>query len=140
MKGLSPERRARIDTEIDRLHNESETLQELRKARELTQVEIAKALNIRQASVAQMEKRSDLLISTLRGYVESKGGTLRLIVEFPDRAPMQIGGIGELDDGAKTKDNTRLIQSPDKGRKEETRKGAVDRKSEKNVPSDKEIR
>ena len=98
MKGLSPERRARIDAETDRLHNEYKTLQELRKARELTQVEIAKALNIRQASVAQMEKRSDLLISTLRGYIEGMGGTLKLVVEFPDRAPTQIAGIGDIDD------------------------------------------
>ena len=52
MKELSAERRARIDAETDRLHNEYKTLQKLRKARELTQVEIAKALNIRQASEA----------------------------------------------------------------------------------------
>ena len=45
-----------------------------------------------------MEKRSDLLISTLRGYIEGMGGTLKLVVEFPDRAPMQIAGIGELGD------------------------------------------
>ena len=96
MKGLSAGRRARIDAETDRLHNEYKTLQELRKARELTQVEIAKALNIRQASVAQMEKRSDLLISTLRGYIEGMGGTLKLVVEFPDCAPLEIGEIGEL--------------------------------------------
>lgn len=102
MKGLSAERRARIDAETDRLHDEYKTLQELRKARELTQVEIAKALNIRQASVAQMEKRSDLLISTLRGYIEGMGGTLKLVVEFPDRAPMQIGGFGELGDARRT--------------------------------------
>ena len=45
MKGLSPERRARIDAETDRLHDEYKTLQELRHARELTQVEIAKTRN-----------------------------------------------------------------------------------------------
>ena len=86
MKDMPAERRAQIDAETDRLHEEYKTLQELRKARELTQVEIAKTLNIRQASVAQMEKRSDLMISTLRGYIESMGGKLRLVVEFPDRA------------------------------------------------------
>ena len=96
MRGLPAARRARIDAETDRLHDEYRTLQELRKARDLTQVEIARTLNIRQASVAQMEKRSDLMISTLRGYIEGMGGTLKLVVEFPDRAPVQIGGIGEL--------------------------------------------
>lgn len=96
MEGLPAERRARIEAEADRLHEEYKTLQELRKARELTQVEIANSLNIRQATVAQMEKRSDLMISTLRGYIEGMGGKLKLVVEFPDRAPMQIAGIGEL--------------------------------------------
>ena len=109
MKGLPAERRARIDAETDRLHNEYKTLQELRKARELTQVEIAKALNIRQASVAQMEKRSDLLISTLRGYIEGMGGTLKLVVEFPDRAPMQIGGIGDVGETMSSKNGARRL-------------------------------
>ena len=107
MAGLPAARRARIDTETDRLHDEYKTLQELRHARELTQVEIATALNIRQASVAQMEKRSDLMISTLRGYIEGMGGTLKLVVEFPDRAPVQIGGIGELDDAVPSKNHAR---------------------------------
>jgi len=80
-------RPVRLDTapgETARLHDEYKTLQELRRARELTQVEIARALNIRQASVAQMEKRSDLMISTLRGYIEGMGGTLNI------RAPVAV--------------------------------------------------
>ena len=93
--GLPAARRARIHAETDRLHDEYKTLQELRKARELTQIEIAKALNIRQASVAQMEERSDLMTSTLRGYIESMGGKLLLVVELPDRAPAYIDSIGE---------------------------------------------
>ena len=109
MKGLPPERRARIDAETDRLHAEYKTLQELRKARELTQVEIARALNIRQASVAQMEKRSDLLISTLRGYIEGMGGTLKLVVEFPDHAPVQIGGIAEISNAEHSCSGTRTF-------------------------------
>lgn len=79
------ERRARIAAEADRLQAEYRTLKELRKARELTQVQLAEALGIRQATVAQMEKRSDLLLSTLRGYVEAMGGPLKLIVEFPGK-------------------------------------------------------
>ena len=47
MKGLSAERQAQINAETDSLHDEYKTLQELRRARELTQVEIARALNIR---------------------------------------------------------------------------------------------
>jgi hypothetical protein len=38
-----------------------------------------------QEGVSKIEKRSDLLISTLRGYVEAMGGSLSIIAEFPDR-------------------------------------------------------
>ena len=95
MARLPPERRARIEAEADRLHAEYQTLKDLRKARELTQARLAEALGIRQATVAQFEKRSDLMISTLRSYVEAMGGRLRLTVEFPDKATVSLEGLGE---------------------------------------------
>ena len=90
-------RRKRILAEADRLHGEYLTLQELRKAKRVTQTQLAEALNIRQATIAQMEKRSDLMISTLRSYVEAMGGRLNLIVEFPDRLPVHLGGLGDIE-------------------------------------------
>ena len=66
LNALPQARRERIEAETDRLHAEYLTLQELRKARELTQVQLAETLNIRQATVAQMEKRSDLMFCKLR--------------------------------------------------------------------------
>lgn len=96
MAELAPDRRARIEAETDRLYEEHLTLQELRKAKALTQVQLAEILNIRQATVAQMEKRSDLMLSTLRSYVEAMGGRLNLVVEFPDREPVSLAGLGDL--------------------------------------------
>jgi transcriptional regulator with XRE-family HTH domain len=98
LAALPEERRARIEAEADRLQAEYRTLKELRKARELTQVQLAEALGIRQATVAQMEKRSDLLLSTLRGYVEAMGGHLRLIVEFPGKPTISLEGLGDADE------------------------------------------
>lgn len=95
--GLAPERRERIEAETERLHQEYLSLQQLRKAKELTQVQLAETLGIRQATVAKMEKRSDLMISTLRSYVEAMGGRLNLIVEFPDRLPVHLGGLGDIE-------------------------------------------
>ena len=66
MARLAPERRARIEAEADRLHAEYQTLKDLRKARDRTQAQLAESLGIRQATIAQLEKRSDLMISTLR--------------------------------------------------------------------------
>jgi transcriptional regulator with XRE-family HTH domain len=69
------------------------TLQELRQARKLTQVRLAKALGISQDGVSRLEKRSDLLLSTLRKSVEAMGGNLSLVAEFPDREPRVLSGI-----------------------------------------------
>ena len=98
MAQLPPGRRARIEAEADRLHGEYLTLRDLRKAKELTQEQVAETLGIRQATVAQLEKRSDLLLSTLRSYVEAMGGRLRLLVEFPGRPPIALEGLGDADE------------------------------------------
>lgn len=95
---LPEARRERILAEADRLHAEYLTLQELRKAKKLTQAQLAEVLNIRQATIAQMEKRSDLMLSTLRSYVEAMGGKLSLMVEFPDRAPVSLEGFGDTEE------------------------------------------
>jgi len=71
------------------------TLRELRKARKLTQVRIAKTLGIKQDSVSRLEKRSDVLLSTLRKTVEAMGGTLSLVAQFPDRGPVLLSALSE---------------------------------------------
>jgi transcriptional regulator with XRE-family HTH domain len=97
MAQLLPERRAAVEAEAARLQTEYLTLQDLRKARKLTQGQLAQVLGKSQVTIAQMEKRSDLLLSTLRSYVEAMGGHLNLTVEFPDREPVQIEGLSDID-------------------------------------------
>ncbi|MEA2874646.1 MAG: hypothetical protein QOH67_4950 [Hyphomicrobiales bacterium] len=94
---LSPGRRKKVEARAAQLIAEEMTLQQLRHARHLTQQKIAKSLNIGQEGVSKLEKRSDLLISTLREYVEAMGGNLSLIAEFPDREPVLLSGIIEHD-------------------------------------------
>ena len=96
MKELSPDRRKKIETRTARLVAEEMTLQELRRARKLTQVRMAKALRISQDGVSRLEKRTDLLLSTLRKSVEAMGGSLSLIAEFPDRGPVVLSGIASV--------------------------------------------
>ncbi|MCY4148538.1 MAG: XRE family transcriptional regulator [Gammaproteobacteria bacterium] len=91
------ERRQRIFTEADRLHAEYMTLQDIRKAKMLTQVQLVESLNIRQATVAQTEKRSNMLLSTLRNYIEAMGGQLLLTVEFPDRPHVVLKGLSDIE-------------------------------------------
>lgn len=96
-KELSPARGKKIAARAAQLIAEEMTLQELRQARKLTQVYIAKALGITQDGVSRLEKRSDLLLSTLRKAVEAMGGNLSLVAEFPDRDPVVLSGIADDD-------------------------------------------
>lgn len=59
-------------------------LNELRKARRLTQEELARRLGTRQANVSKLERRSDVRVSTLREVVEAMGGELRITAHFAD--------------------------------------------------------
>lgn len=86
-------RRKRVEARAAVLIAEEMTLQELRQARKLTQVRLAKTLGISQDGVSRLEKRSDLLLSTLRKSVEAMGGNLSLVAEFPDREPVVLSGI-----------------------------------------------
>jgi len=99
---LPPDQQAEIAAEAARLRAEYLTLRDLRKARELTQVQLAQTLGQQQVSIAKLEKRSDLLLSTLRRYVEAMGGRLNLVVEFPDREPVVLKGIGDTDEKSVT--------------------------------------
>jgi len=101
MKELSPAQRKKIKARAAELIAEEMTLRELRRARKLTQVKMAKTLGVTQDSVSRLEKRSDLLLSTLRKTVEAMGGNLSLVAEFPDRPPVVLSGIAE--DGLRPK-------------------------------------
>lgn len=59
-------------------------LRELRKARGLSQVELAKLLEKQQGEVSKLEQRSDVKLSTVRTVVEKMGGKMTIIVTFPD--------------------------------------------------------
>ena len=74
---------------------EEMSLRELRKARKLTQARVAKLLGITQDSVSRLEKRSDLLLSTLRKTIKAMGGDVRIVAEFPDRAPVVVSRLSE---------------------------------------------
>jgi transcriptional regulator with XRE-family HTH domain len=94
---LSPAQRKKIERRAAQLVAEEMTLRQLRRARKLTQQKIAKSLKIGQEGVSKLEQRTDLLLSTLRSYVNAVGGSLTLIAEFPDRAPVVLSGIADVE-------------------------------------------
>jgi transcriptional regulator with XRE-family HTH domain len=93
---LSPTQRKKVETRAAQLIAEEMTLQQLRQACKLTQQKVARSLRIGQEGVSKIEKRSDLLISTLRDFVKAMGGELSLVVEFPNRKPVILSGIAEF--------------------------------------------
>ena len=97
MKGLSPARRKKIEARASALIAEEMSLRDLRQALTLTQERMAETLGIGQDGISRLEKRSDLLLSTLRSYMEAMGGQLSLIAEFPDRKPVTLSGLSTMD-------------------------------------------
>ena len=75
---LSRQKSAQLEREMN--------LAELRRAMKLSQDEIAALLNISQSSVAKMEKRADMLVGTLRRFVQAMGGDLEMIAHFPEES------------------------------------------------------
>jgi DNA-binding XRE family transcriptional regulator len=93
IKSLPAAERRAIKKRAAELLAEEMTLQELRRAREMTQVKMAKKLGVAQKQISEIEKRTDMHISTLRRSIEAMGGTLALVAEFPDRKPVKLTGI-----------------------------------------------
>ena len=97
LEDFTPEQRERIDQRTEELLREYYTLEALRKARDLTQKTLAERLNINQENVSRLERRSDIMLSTLRNHIKAMGGDLSLVVQFPGQEPVQLIGLGEDD-------------------------------------------
>lgn len=82
-KGFTPERRHRIDETKRQLLAEM-PLHELRRARALTQQELAQMLKVNQPAISKLEQRTDVYISSLRSYIEAVGGKLKIVADFPE--------------------------------------------------------
>ena len=81
MSPASQERaRARTGQMLEEL-----ALQELRKVLNLTQEQVAEAMQMNQAAVSKMEHQSDIYVSTLRKFVQALGGHVKIVASFPDR-------------------------------------------------------
>jgi transcriptional regulator with XRE-family HTH domain len=92
---LNAAQRKKIEERAAELTAEEMSLRDLRKARKLTQARVAKTLGITQDSVSRLEKRSDLLLSTLRKTVKAMGGDVRILADFPDRDPVLLTKLSE---------------------------------------------
>ena len=102
---LPADRRAKIAGRARQLIGEEMALRQLRKARKLTQEQVARTLKIGQDGVSRLESRSDFFISTLQSYVKAMGGELRIVAEFKDGV-VSISGLGIEEDAIPAKPPT----------------------------------
>lgn len=93
---MSPERRKKIHARTKEMLAEM-PIHALRRARQLSQEEIAEILDIKQGSVSKLERRTDLYISTLRRYIEAMGGELELQAHFPEGS-VTIANLGQINE------------------------------------------
>jgi hypothetical protein len=93
---LPANERRKIAARAKQLVAEELSLRDLRKAIGKTQTAVARQLKVGQDAVSKLEMRSDMYISTLRGFVEAMGGELELVAQFPNRPPVRLEELGGL--------------------------------------------
>ena len=94
MASLPAARRRKINARVAEIVAEEMSLQDLRKAMSRTQVSLARQLGVGQDSISRLERRTDMLLSTLSGHVRALGGSLHLVAELPNRPPVRISELG----------------------------------------------
>ena len=95
-KEFSSERKRKVESIKSELLAEM-ALHELRRARSLSQEDLAKRLRVNQPAIAKMERRTDIYVSSLRSYIEAAGGRLKIVAEFPEGevAISNFSSVGE---------------------------------------------
>jgi DNA-binding XRE family transcriptional regulator len=97
---MRPESLARSEAKAKQMIEEM-PLDELRKARELTQEHLAKVLGVKQSAISKMERRTDVYVSTLSDFIRAMGGELEIRAVFPDGS-VRINQFGD-ESGARTR-------------------------------------
>jgi predicted XRE-type DNA-binding protein len=85
-----PQAKARYDAVLAEIAARQATLRRLREARALTQSTLAELLEMDQSEVSRLERRSDMLLSTLKRFIEATGGERHLVVRYPDSGAVEL--------------------------------------------------
>ncbi len=96
-KAETPERRARINSKKKEILAEVR-LQDLRRARSMSQAMLAQAMDVAQSEVSKIEHRTDVYVGTIRRYLEAMGGSLHITVVFPEGEEVEITQFSDIVD------------------------------------------
>src|ERR1035441_8224501 len=97
ISALPAARRRKIERQAAQIMNEHMSLQELRRARKLTQTKLAKSLGTAQKNISELERRTDMHISTDRKSVETIHFKVSAGSHFPNGAPIKLIGLAEIE-------------------------------------------
>jgi hypothetical protein len=103
---LTPARRAKVERLASEMAAEM-PLQSLRRALDLSQVQLAETLNLDQPGISRLEKQTDMLVSTLGRYISAMGGRLEIRAVFP-QGEVAISGLGDIRKSAALAKSTAL--------------------------------
>ncbi len=101
MNDLTDEERAsvdRISAEMDAAdRHHAMTLAAVRLAAHKTQTDVAKSLSVTQGAVARTEGREDMLLSTLRSYLEAVGAdmTIRVTLATGETCDLSLADLSD---------------------------------------------
>lgn len=94
--------REQIDERVER---KRATLQEVRRARGLTQAQLAESLGTEQGDISKIERRQNLYLSTLARFISATGGQLRITAVYGETEV-------DLDILESTDENSELTKKP----------------------------
>jgi DNA-binding XRE family transcriptional regulator len=94
----TPEAQARIEARHQSLVAEARGLKSLREIAQRSQAEMAGSMGIKQPTVHRIEGQADVMLSTLRRYVEAAGGSLEINVKLPGHPRIRLTGLADLHD------------------------------------------
>jgi transcriptional regulator with XRE-family HTH domain len=92
---IPEDRRVGIESRVQEAQREL-PLHEIRRARSLTQVQLAEEMGASQGEISAIERRTDHYVSTLRRYVTAMGGELEIVARFPHGEAIKIQRFGEI--------------------------------------------
>ncbi|HLF62293.1 MAG TPA: XRE family transcriptional regulator [Saprospiraceae bacterium] len=93
IKNLPKARQKRIRAKADSYIREYESLKALRKVLGFTQDTLATRQGVKQVNISNLEKRTDMHISTLKKYVEAMGCELEITIRIPDKTQVRIENL-----------------------------------------------
>lgn len=92
------EKQEKIKVKATEYIREYKKLSDLRKQLGVTQEMIARHQGVKQVNISNLEKRNDMLISTLKKYVESIGGQLEINIRL---SPTEVATVKDLNPARK---------------------------------------